>query len=295
MKKKRAGRSKVEQLAEAQEVVAMRQAARELEESKREVASHLESGETALEQEHPGAGEVLPIGSILAAGQTDQQVWTQVNETFKEFFNALGNYVFSLEHRQHYFPERKVTYLVGLLKGAGYTMQSVAAMDIFKDRVKQLQGGQMPKITEKTGLFSKSITRPMTLSEIAQNFEIEENLPTGEVQSLTRYAGTQRGLLDYIRSSLLDEDEEILNPLKSAQRKQLARFLKGLGLLDLKTKDRREKVIIACLLTPDLYQPKSPDDMEHLPRFRSLIKKGILFLQERIEAQADEPTEPEEK
>nr|HPO08983.1 hypothetical protein [bacterium] len=188
-------------------------------------------------------------------------------------------------------------YLVGLLKGAGYSMQAAAAMDIFKDRVKQKQGGKMPSITEKTGLFGKTTSRPMKLGEIVNRFEVEENLPPEDLQSLTGYAGTQRGLLDYVRASLFDE-EEIRDPIKRNQRKQLTAFLKGAKLLNPATNDRQEKVVVACLLTPDTYQPKSMEDIDRILRFRGLLSKGTQYLKQRVEAleaaQAAEATADED-
>ncbi len=278
MKKKRGAVRKMD-VSEAQRVVRMHEAARELEEAKRDVAIRMEAGLTT----EPTGTSDTEIGSIIAAGMTPQQAAGEIRRIFNDFMNALAEYVFHPAHRKRFFPDQKAVYLVGLLKGAGYTMQAAAAMDIFKDRVKQKQGGKMPTITEKTGLFGKTTSRPMKLGEIVNRFEIEEHLPPEDIPSLTGFVGTQRGLLDYVRASLFDE-EEIRDPIKRNQRKQLTAFLKGAKLLDPATDDRQEKVVVACLLTPEAYQPKSMDDIERILRFRGLLSKGTQYLRRRIKA-----------
>ncbi|MFH1741782.1 MAG: hypothetical protein ABIH23_22485 [bacterium] len=288
MKKKLGGRAKVD-VGEAQRVVARHEAARALEDVKRDVASRMESGEVAL----PSPNQDTEIGSIIAAGQNPEEIWRQVSQMFGKFLDVLGEFAFSWEQRRRFFPDRKVIHLVGLLKGAGYTMQAAGAMDIFKDRVKKLQGGKMPNISVKTGLFSKT-TRPMNLAEIAHRFEVEENLPAEDLQGLTGYPGTQRGLLEYVRASLLD-DEEVRDMMKRAQRKQLLLFFKGAKLLDAASSDKREKVVLACLVPPDAYQPKSRNDPESLLRYRGLLTKATLFLHQKLDELTKEADKSEEE
>ncbi len=265
---------------EAQRRVAMHAAAHELDQVKREMLANREG---AVDDGGPLPGAMDgPVESIVAAGKSGEEIWKDTSKQFNDFLDELGNFAFSWDLKGQYFKDNKITWLVGLLKGAGYTLEANAVLDIHKNRVKQSNGGKMPTVTEKAGLFAKSVTRPMKVGEIAHKFEVTVDLPPDELRALTGYPGTQRGILEYVRSALIDS-EDIRDPIKKAQRKHLAMFLKGAGLLDLQTKDNREKMVVACLLTPQDYQPKSQNDTDRLLRFRGLLSKGVQFLKQRNE------------
>ncbi len=278
MKKKTSAKRKLD-TDEAQRRVAMHAAAHELDQVKRDMLASQQGG--AAVDGGPATGNIDgPIESIVAAGKSNEDIWKDVSKLFNDFLDELGNYVFGWEMKARYFQNRKITRLVGLLKAAGYSLEANAVLDIHKNRVKHANGGKMPTVTEKAGLFSKSTTRPMKVGEIANKFEIEEDLSAEELRGLTGYPGTQRGVLEYVRSAMMDGDE-IRDPIKRAPRKQLATFLKGAGLLDLQSKDPREKTVAASLLTPDDYQPKSNLDTDRLLRFRGLLTKTVQFLKEK--------------
>lgn len=224
---------------------------------------------------------VAPVDDLRSVGIESEKIYLTLLSDYHQLLNSIGDYAFAPELRKFYFRDNKINTFLSILHKSGLVLQVRNMMDIFKDRVKQRNGGSLPTIKEKAGLFSKTVTRPMKLEEIASNYDIEEVLPPGVERPLT-ICGTQEGLLNYLRNILLD-DEDVRDLAKRNPRKTVAQFLKAAGLINFQTINPDEKCLIACLITPESLQPRPNSNRESLMKFRSIIKKGKKWLEERIE------------
>lgn len=274
MQKKTLSKSKVTQ-EEIQQRLNMIKAAEQLDDIKRDMAS------ASTEGRKTPTGHV-PLEDLSGAGQSGDQIFMAMMKEYKELLDTIGSFSFAPELRKYYFKDNKIKSFLSILKHAGLTLQVRTMMDIFKDRVKQRNGGTLPTVKEKVGLFGKTVSRPMKVEEIASKFDVEVDLPPGVERPLT-VCGTQNGLLNHLRGILLD-DEDVRDVLKRNPRKNVARFLKAAGLLNLQSNNQDEKCLIACLITPESIQPKSPQDRDQVVKFRSIMKKGKRWLDQRIEA-----------
>ena len=234
----------------------------------------------------------VPLQSLSGVGESDSEIFISVAEEYKELLETIGNYAFASELRPIYFKDNKIKSLLTILKRAGMTLQVRSVMDIFKDRIKVANGGTIPTVTEKSGLFGKASKRAMKIEEIASKFDVEIDIPPGADRPLTA-CGTQIGLLSHIREIVLD-DEDVNNLLKKNARKSVARYLKAVGLLNFQTSNADEKCLIATLVTPDTIQPKTPEDKDALVKFRNILRKGKKWLDSKIEILQKGP-ETEEK
>lgn len=265
--------------------LALNRTTEELKKVKREMESSftVNSGPT---------GGIMPLESITAAGQSNDQIYYNTVSELNHFLSIVGQYAFSHERAKVYFRNKKVVSLITILKKAKMDMLAFSIMNIFKDRVKQINGNKIPTIKEKTGLFSKAIERPMKLEEIVTKFEIEVDIPPGEERPLTTI-GTQSSLLHYLSATLL-ENEEIQDPIKKGPRKQVGLFLQAANLVDFTATDIATKQFLACLLTPEKLQPKSKQDAENLLRLSSMLKKGTKWLEDKINS-PENTTAPDAK
>lgn len=268
------GKSKITQ-EEIQQRLSIIKTAEQLDNVKRDMETSAK-GASTLPSGH------VPLENLSGAGQNGDAIFRSLAADYKELLDALGNYAFAPELRQYYFRHNKIVSFLAILKKAGLTLQVRSMMDIFKDRVKQRNGGNLPTIKEKVGLFGKTVSRPMKIEEIASKFEVEIDLPPGTDRPLT-VCGTQNGLLNHLRTIVL-EDEDVQDLSKRNARKNIARFLKAVGLLNLHTENQGEKCLIACLITPDSLQPRSAEDRDQLMKFQSIMKKGKKWLNDRMEA-----------
>ncbi len=273
MQKKSASKSKISQ-DEINQRLKMIKAVEDIESVKRDMSSGVSS---------KSATSTTPFSlqSLSGVGESDSEIFISVTSEYKELLQTIGNYAFAPELRPVYFKNNKIKSLLTILKLAGMTLQVRSVMDIFKDRVKQVNGGTIPTVTEKSGLFGKAVKRAMKIEEIASKFDVEVDIPPGADRPLTA-CGTQVGLLNHIREIVLEE-EDVCNLLKKNARKSVARYLKAAGLLNFQTTNPDEKCLIATLVTPDAIQPKSPEDKDVLIKFRNILRKGKKWLDSRIE------------
>jgi len=225
---------------------------------------------------------VVPLENLSGIGQSEDQIYSEICKLLSDFLNKLGDMAFSLEKKEQFFPKSKIVHLVKIMKSANMEMEARSIMDIFKDRVKQKNEGKMPTIKEKVGMFGKTTERIMKLEEIASHFPIEDDLPPGDVKPLGAH-GTKNGILMHL-SNILLQSEGVLDPLKKGARKTVGLFLKAAGLINTAAQNPQEKYFLACLFTPDSIQPKSRNDKDGLAKFRTVLKKGVQFLEERMEA-----------
>ena len=274
MQKKSLTKSKLTQ-EEVQQRLNMIKAADQLEDIKRDMSSpHAKSRKTST-----GA---VQLEDLSGAGQSGDEIYKAVVSDYKDLLDAIASYAFAPELRKHYFKNNKIKSFLTILKHAGMTLQVRSMMDIFKDRVKQRNGGNLPTVREKVGLFGKTAERPMKVEEIASKYDVEIDLPPGADRPLT-VCGTQVGLMNHLRDIVLEEDD-VRDLFKRNSRKSVARFLKAAGLLNLQSNNQDEKCFIACLITPESLQPKSAEDREQMVKLRSLLKKGKKWVDGRIEA-----------
>ncbi|RJP26605.1 MAG: hypothetical protein C4527_14790 [Candidatus Omnitrophota bacterium] len=274
MKSKTAIKSKITK-EEIEQRLAVGNAVAEIEKMKRGMSGGLiVSSDTPFKE--------VPLQSLSHIGKSTDHIYKDVQGELSTFLNKLGEYAFSPSETKRYFPNNKIKYLIELMKKANMELEARYIMDIFKDRVKQLNGGKLPTVKEKSGLFGKVTERQMKPEEIALKFQIEENYPPGENKPLN-VVGTQESLMNHLYEMLLNS-EDILDPLKKGPRKTVARFLQAAGMLNPATKDPREKYFVACLMTPDKIQPQSIQDMDRLIKLQVIIKKGTEWLEEKLSA-----------
>ena len=86
-------------------------------------------------------------------------------------------------------------------------------------------------------------------------------------------------MMMHLQTTLLG-DEDIVDPMKFKARKSVARFLGAAGLINMSKPGPKEKFLIAALVTPDNIQPRSQKDKERMLKFKSLLAKGNLWLEE---------------
>ncbi len=267
--------------------VALGNAAREIEKMKRGMptSDSFSSPTTSTKN--------VPLQSLTQVGKSEEDIFKEVQDSLSVFLDKLGQYAFSFNEKQRYFPNSKIKYLVELLKAADMELEARYIMDVFKNRVKQLNGGKIPKIKEKTGLFGKVTERTMRTEEIAVKYKIEEDFPEGESSPLN-VAGTQSSILNHLYQMFLQNDD-IQNPLKKAPRKMLAKFLQAAGLINPSTNDPRERYFVACLLTPNKIQPQNVKDSEQLVKYQMILRKGIEWLDEKLAPKQEEASTPAEE
>ncbi len=271
-KNKTAANSKISK-EELDKRLALGDAAREIERMKRGMVSDSGSGTVA-------AGKDVPLQSLSHIGKNSDQIFKDLKQELDTFLSKLGEYAFSPDSKNRYFPNAKIKRLVDLMKKANMELEARYIMDIFKDRVKQLNGGKLPTVKVKSGLFGKVTERQMKPEEIAARFEIEENYPSGETPPLN-VVGTQNSLLNHLYDMLLNNDD-IVDPLKKGPRKTVARFLQVFGLMNPSTKDPKEKYFVASLLTPEKIQPQSLQDIERMTKLTTIFRKGTEWLTEQV-------------
>jgi hypothetical protein len=251
-------------------------AADELGRMKKEIA---ESSKSASSTSSFSANDE-PLRDLTSIGQTDIQVYNDVCQDHKNFIQLIEDYALSLANKERYFPNNKVHRFIALMKKTGLELQARSAIDMFKSRVKERNGGQIPTKKEKKGIFGKLVERPFTPEELIREYDIEPNIPSSETAPLGAH-GTQTGLLKYVAEVLL-HNEDIGDPLKKAPRKTVARFLQASGLMS-KSPSGDEKYFAACLVTPDSLLPKSKQDREQLKKYKAILKKGSKWLEDRIQ------------
>jgi len=268
--------SKEDSASELKKRMAMRESTEELERVKREMSQSKNDKNAQTASTDSNA----PLQNIQTAGRSGQDLYMEVCKELNNFLKNLGAYAFSPSERKRYFPGDKITYVIGLLRGIKWELGARYVLNMFADRVKQLHGGTVPAIKVKKGFFGRTVERPMNPDEIAARFTIEEDFPAAEVKPLGA-AATQMGLLMHLEEVLL-HNEDILNPLKKGSRKTVAMFLNAVGLVNPSTSDKEEKLFVACLLTPESFQPKSNTDADRLTKLLALLKKGKKWLERKI-------------
>lgn len=234
------------------------------------------------------AGQDAPVESLTSFGKSSEELYGALKKELAEFLVKLGDYAFSDGQRERYFAGNKMKNLLSFMKSAGLELESRYVMDLFKDRVKQRNGGKMPMAREKKGLLGKAVERPMKPEEIALSHDIEVDAPPNPDNPTQSPAGTQRGLLRHMTEMLL-LNEEILDPFKKAPRKTLARFLQAAGLFNPSPSDPNEKYYAASLLTPQAIQPCSVNDKEKMEKYMRLLKMGTKWLESKTGASAKKP------
>ncbi len=229
------------------------------------------------------SSEAIPLESLSGVGQSDEQVYKDTCKVLSEFLEKVSEVYFCRELKSRYFHNSKIVTLVKWLKSARLEMEARSMMDIFKDRVKQKNAGKMPVLKIKASMFGKATERIMKVEEIAKKFELEDDLPADSVKPINGVHGTKNGLLRHLQALLL-ENEEVTDPIKKNPRKSVGLFLKAAGLIKTETDDPKEKVFLACFFTPDSIQPKSKTDKENLTKLRSILNKGISYLNAKLNA-----------
>ncbi len=271
---------------EFQKRLQMRDAADQLDRMRKDM-------DTSPQQFSGKPNEMAPIESLSGIGESEETIYEEVVKILQDLMDKIGSYAFTSEQYPRYFPNSKIISLVRMMRSAGLELEARTIMDIFKDRVKARQGGKLPVIKVKEGMFSKATQRNMKPEEIAKKFDVEDSLPPDEVEPLGAH-GTKKGLLRYLQSIFLESDEST-DPMKKVVRKSLGLFLKEAGLLNFKTKNSNENYFAASLVTPDSLQPKSRNDKESLVKYRSVLNKGIKFLDEKLKATTQEQEESSNK
>lgn len=263
---------------ELEQQLAKSQTKDDLEKMKREMAENAE-----LHTAHRPDPSSVPMEDLRSVGQSEQQVYDETCKELYTFLQKIGDYAFSSEQRKKYFPNNKLLKFFSLLKKSGLELQARSAVDMFKTRLKERNGGKMPVKTEKKGFFGKAAERPYKLEEILKECDLEVSLPESDVKPLGAH-GTQVGLMKYAQEVLL-ENEEIQDPLKKTPRKTLTKFLQVAGLLNAKPASDAERFFVACLVTPDSVVPKSKTDRDNLTKYRAILKKGHAWLDKKLEQQ----------
>ena len=262
-----------------QKRIAMQDAARELDRMKKTMIRDAEGKPTTA-----GAGLKMPLENLTTIGLSSDQIIHEIQDDLKTMLDKIGELAFAPDQRKRYFHNNKLITLVKILKMAGMEMEARSVMDIFKDRVKQINGGKLPTIKEKQGFFSKTTERALKVEEIATKFEVEVDIPasnSAEVAPLT-VVGTQKSLMNHMNSILL-QNEEVVDPFKKQPRKTLGKFLQCAGLMNPATENPEEKFFVAALLTPDSIQPKSLTDKDKFDKFSKILKKAIKWVEQILE------------
>ncbi len=129
-------------------------------------------------------GEVQ-LENLAGAGITEDKLYEQMLEEYRSMLEKIGEFAFSDFMKKRYFKNGKMKSLVRILEKASMALVSRSLMDIFRTRVKQRNGGKLPTVKEKTGLFGKTTDRVMKPEEIVAKYEVEVDLPPDEDRPLT--------------------------------------------------------------------------------------------------------------
>lgn len=223
----------------------------------------------------------VPLEDLRAVGKEEDEIYKDTCQELKNILEDVNAYAFSHERMDRYFPKDKIINFIRILKKAKMEMECRIAMDLFRTRVKERNGGKIPTVTERQGIFGKVVKRTMRPEEIASKYTIEDDLPASEA-SLTGKGGTKMGLMSQIASRLLD-NEEVLDPVKAGPRKLIGNFLEAAGLIKLDTPNQEQKYFIACFYTPEKLRPNSRTDKQGLIKFQAILKRGRKWLKEQSE------------
>lgn len=287
MQKKTSDKYKISQ-EEVQERLKRMQAAKDLERAKHD----METGVTTTKK----SPSSIAIENLMGVGESEDSIYEECRKDLYDFINQLASFTLGPDKAPQLFPNDKIANLVNILRKSRMELEARSLMDIFKDRVKFLNGGKLPKIKEKQGMFGKTVARPMRIEEIAAKFKIEDRLPPDDEGKLGD-KGTKEGLMNHLQKILFDNDD-ILDISKSGPRKAIAQFLDASGIIDLRTNDPEQKYFNAFLLTPDSMQPANKADKERLVKFRAVLKKAKKWFdayQKKVEQQAKQTEAAEEQ
>lgn len=238
----------------------------------------------------------IAIENLMGVGESEDSIYEECRKELFDFINQLSNFTLSPDKAPQLFPNDKIANIVNILRKARMELEARSMMDIFKDRVKFLNDGKLPKIKEKTGMFGKTVARPMRIEEIAAKFKVENRLPPDDVGKLGEN-GTKEGLMNHLQKILFGNDD-VFDVTKSAPRKAIAQFLDASGIINLRTNDPEQKYFNAILLTPDSMQPINRADKDRLVKFRAVLKKGKKWFeayQKKAEEQAKQAEATEEQ
>lgn len=214
-------------------------------------------------------------------GREEDELYQEVTDELNSLLEKAGELAFSSDRKETYFPDDKILGLLRVLKKSRLEMECRIVMDSFKSRVKEKNGGKVPKISERQGIFGKSVERLMKPEEIARKYTIEDDLPPNDENAKAKY-GTKNGLLNLLSERLLQNDE-VVDPIKHGARKPIGLFLEALGVFNLQSNDKEEKLFIACFYTPEQLRPGSRNDKERLVKFRSILSRGNKWAEKKIE------------
>ncbi|MBI1387950.1 MAG: hypothetical protein GC154_05835 [bacterium] len=276
MQKKKQANSKITQ-EEVQARLQKIQALKDIDKVKKQ----MQAGQTSGAAPVSGSSASMPLENLLGIGQDEDAVYLEVDKLLHDLLTKIAEFAFSADAKTRLFPKNKIAHLVNVMRKAHLEMESRFVMDIFKDRVKQLHDGKLPKIKERQGMFGQ-VVRPMRVDEIAAKFTIEDDLPAG-TETPTSTVGTKNGLLRYLQNTLLANDD-IYDPLKASPRRVIALFLDAADIVSLKSCEGNQKYFNAALLTPESIQPKSRTDKDKLVKLRAVFKRANEWLDEKLKS-----------
>ena len=170
---------------EIQERLKRMQSAKELERTKHDM-------ETGVKSSKPSPSSIA-IENLMGVGESEDSIYEECRKDLYDLINKLGNFALGPEKADQLFPKDKIANIVNILRKARMELEARSVMDIFKDRVKYKNNGKLPTITEKQGMFGKTVSRPMKIEEIAAKFPIEDRLPPDDVGKLGE-KGTKEGV-----------------------------------------------------------------------------------------------------
>ncbi|MGI6455059.1 MAG: hypothetical protein ACOX5R_05485 [bacterium] len=261
-------------LQEANERIALGNAARELKKIQEEMERLSRAEDTSNVLIHPLQPVLRDLSTI---GLSSEDIYANTVREMESFLQMVQEYAFSPALVELYFTNNKIVKLITILKSARMNVLAVTILNMFKERVKILHGNKLPTIKEKSGMFGKTSERAMKVEEIASRFEVEEDFPPDETPPLTP-TGTKKGIITVLIEDLF-YNEEVKDPTRRRARKSLAQFLIAAKLVNPNTNDVGEKQFLGCLLTPNVLQPRNTEDIDRLVKFTALLKMGRRWLE----------------
>lgn len=259
---------------------------KQLEKMQSDMKNNVKSGKPSS-----GSPQDVKIEDLRSINEKEEEVYEEVVQEWRKFLELVDIYLFSDARMGHYFPNNKITHLVKVFKRAHMELESRWIMDMFKSRVKEKNGGKVPTVSEKQGLFAKEVKRPLKVEEIAAKFEIEDDFPGGS-DSYTRN-GTKKGMMEKIAERFLQNDD-VMDPLKAGPRKVAGMFIEAAGLMSPKSQDQEEKYFVAVFYTPDKIRPRSRTDRDNLVKFRTILKKAAHWVEQKNNELSSGDTAPSE-
>ena len=255
-------------LQEANERIALGNAARELKKIQEEMERLSRAEDTSNVLIHPLQPVLRDLSTI---GLSSEDIYANTVREMESFLQMVQEYAFSPALVELYFTNNKIVKLITILKSARMNVLAVTILNMFKERVKILHGNKLPTIKEKSGMFGKTSERAMKVEEIASRFEVEEDFPPDETPPLTP-TGTKKGIITVLIEDLF------YKKLRSTRRAHvLAQFLIAAKLVN-RTRMMWERSGFWAVCSRRTLQPRNTEDIDRLVIHRAL-KMGRRWLE----------------